>query len=185
VEAYFDSGGQSLITEVEAERKRLSAALDFEGAAIQHAKAAKVKAILVACDPIYSRLDRFDALMVLPSAEAGSVELLRFCSRGISGPQTFAVEAEGESQPMEGRIRAALEQMAPQGKHSIQEFVEELAMLKRWYYRSHKTGEIFFADQKGELPWRRIVRGVGRVHRGEKEPAEPSIGLETPPGAGQ
>ncbi|HZD94456.1 MAG TPA: excinuclease ABC subunit C, partial [Candidatus Sulfotelmatobacter sp.] len=44
-------------------------------------------------------------------------------------------------------------------------------LLKRWYYRSHKTGEIFFADMTGELPMRRIVRGVGRVWRGEKEPS--------------
>jgi hypothetical protein len=42
-------------------------------------------------------------------------------------------------------------------------------MLKRWYYRSHKVGEVFFVGEQGELPWRRIVRGVGRVYRGEKD----------------
>ncbi len=55
------------------------------------------------------------------------------------------------------------------GSQSIQRFGEELAILKRWYYRSHKVGEVFFAGENGELPWRRIVRGVGRVWRGEKE----------------
>jgi hypothetical protein len=34
-------------------------------------------------------------------------------------------------------------------------------------------GEIFFSDAKGELPWRRIVRGIARVYKGE--PAEPDI----------
>jgi hypothetical protein len=33
-------------------------------------------------------------------------------------------------------------------------------------------GEIFFADQKGELPMRRIVRGISRVYRGEKPEVE-------------
>src|SRR5262245_42933894 len=52
VQAYFDSGGQSLLREMETERERLSAALDFEAAAQQHAKIAKVKAILTMCDEI-------------------------------------------------------------------------------------------------------------------------------------
>ena len=58
VQAYFDSAGQSMLGELEAERESLSAALDFEAAAVQHAKAAKIKGILSACDDIYGRLDR-------------------------------------------------------------------------------------------------------------------------------
>jgi hypothetical protein len=72
---------------------------------------------------------------------------------------------------MEGRIRNALASLEPDGGHSAQKFAEELAILKRWYYRSHKVGEAFFAGENGELPWRRIVRGVGRVYRGEKAAA--------------
>jgi hypothetical protein len=47
--------------------------------------------------------------------------------------------------------------------------MEHLAILKRWFYRSSRGGEIFIADRKGVLPMRRIVRGVSRVYRGEKE----------------
>jgi hypothetical protein len=46
--------------------------------------------------------------------------------------------------------------------------MEHLALLKRWYYRSSRVGEIFFVDQKGALPMRRLVRGIARVYRGEK-----------------
>jgi hypothetical protein len=56
-----------------------------------------------------------------------------------------------------------------------------LAILKRWYYRSHKVGEVLFADQQGELPMRRIVRAVGRVYRGEKEPATEQPAEAPPP----
>ncbi len=31
-----------------------------------------------------------------------------------------------------------------------------------------KVGEVFFTDDRGELPMRRIVRGVSRVFKGEK-----------------
>ena len=204
VQQYFDSGGQSLLRELEAERERLSAELDFEAAAAQHARVAKVKTILSACDDICGRLDRLDAVVVQPSAEAKSVALFRFHSGQFTGPVHLVMEAEEEAQDateqtqeaqplpvhpsepeslpasatsathtqsMEGRIRNALASLEPDGGHSAQKFAEELAILKRWYYRSHKVGEAFFAGENGELPWRRIVRGVGRVYRGEKAAA--------------
>jgi excinuclease UvrABC nuclease subunit len=203
VQEYFDSGGGSLLRELEAERERLSAELDFEAAAAQHAKVAKIKAILSACDDICGRLDRLNSVIVQPSAEAKSVALFRFHGGHLTGPVHLAMEAEGEaqdateqtrpaqplltepsepeaapaatssathSQSMERRIRAALEPLISSGQ-SIQRFGEELAILKRWYYRSHKVGEVFFAGEHGDLPWRRIVRGVTRVYRGEKGPS--------------
>jgi hypothetical protein len=51
--------------------------------------------------------------------------------------------------------------------NSAIERMEHLAILKRWCYRGTRTGEIFFADNKGELPMRRLVRGIGRVYKGE------------------
>jgi len=185
VEAYLDSGGRSLIGELEAERERLSAALDFEGAAAQHARIGKIKGILSACDEICGRLDRLDAVMIQPAAEGKSVALFRFHRGQMAGPVPFQPEAPeategkaaGQAQSMEGRLRAALEAMEISGvvasNSSAQRFSEELAILKRWYYRTHKTGEIFFAAPDGQLPMRRMVRGAGRVLRGEKAaPAE-------------
>jgi excinuclease ABC subunit C len=180
VQAYLDSGGQSLLEELEAERERLSAALDFEAAAQQHAKIAKIKGILSACDEICGRLDRLDAVIIQPSSQAKAVELFRFSSRGLVGPVAFAVEVKDESQPMESRIRAMLESAPPSGPPAAQRLSEELAILKRWYYRSHKVGEVLFAGPEGELPMRRIVRAVSRVYRGEKEVAQPLSEQESP-----
>jgi len=181
VQAYFDTGGESLLKQLEAERERLSAELDFEGAAAQHTKIGKIKAILQACDEICGRLDRLETVIVQPSTQEKSVAMFRFHQGELTGPVYYMPEAEGESQPAEARIRSALEELNHSGSPSAQRFGEELAILKRWYYRSHKTGEIFFADREdGLLPMRRIVRGVGRVWRGEKEPViDP--GLEPTP----
>ena len=191
VQEYFDSGGQSLLRELETERERLSSELDFEGAAAQHAKIARIKGILSACDDICGRLDRLDAVVIQPSAETKFVAIFRFHGGELLGPVPIAMETEDEAQPvqisaypaeaepvtaqsvpgqsMESRICAALESVVSIGSHSAQRFGEELAILKRWYYRSHKVGEILFADEQGELPWRRIVRAATRVYRGEKE----------------
>jgi excinuclease UvrABC nuclease subunit len=189
VQEYLDSGGQSLLLELETERERLSSALDFEGAAAQHAKVAKIKGILSACDDICGRLDRLDAMIIQPSAETKSVALFRFHHGELTGPVSIVMETEEEAQPVqdpavppqavhaqtthaesaESRIRSALESLVSHGSQSAQRFSEELAILKRWYYRTHKVGEVFFSGEQGELPWRRIVRGVTRVYRGEKE----------------
>jgi excinuclease ABC subunit C len=212
VQEYFDSGGESLLRELESERERLSADLDFEGAAAQHAKVAKIKSILSACDDICGRLDRLDAVIIQPSAEATSVALFRFHGGELSGPVSLTMEEEVEksadlqeetdqipaektqepaassrteivtTHSMESRIRAVLESLVAGGSHSAQRFSEELAILKRWYYRSHKVGEIFFANDRGELPLRRIARGATRVYRGEKEaPLLPQMEQQHPP----
>jgi hypothetical protein len=53
--------------------------------------------------------------------------------------------------------------------------MEHLALIKRWYYRGSRMGEIFLADDKGALPMRRIVRGIGRVLRGEAAEVDASL----------
>src|SRR5215813_1642774 len=169
VQAYLDSCGESLINELATERERLSAALDFEAAAQQHAKVEKVKGILSGADEIYHRIDRLDAVVIQPSQEPKSVALFRFVKGELSGPEHFVVESEDASESMEGRLRAALEKLMSAGKSSGRQFTEELAILKRWYYRSHKVGEIIFAKDDGQWPMRKLANAVGRVYRGEKE----------------
>jgi len=58
--------------------------------------------------------------------------------------------------------------------------MEHLAILKRWCYRGSRAGEIFFADAKGALPMRRIVRGISRVYKGEAPETAGSPIPETP-----
>jgi excinuclease UvrABC nuclease subunit len=170
VQQYLDSGGQSLLRELEAEREQLSAELDFEAAAAQHAKVAKIKSILSACDDICGRLDHLDAVIVQPSADVKSVALFRFHLSELAGPVAFAMEAEDTTQPMESRVRGALESLVSSGSRQAQRFSEELAILKRWYYRSHKAGEIVLANANGELSIRKVANAMGRVVKGEKPP---------------
>ncbi len=177
VQAFFDTAGDSLSHEFAEQRDRASAELAFEDAAGLHAKIEKLKPVLTQLPEIVRRIDRLNALIVQLSAGAGCVSLFRFSGAGLDGPISFSVEQRAESQSMESRVEAILQSFpAPEPKSSA-ERMEHLAMLKRWYYRSHRAGEIFFADEKGAWPLRRIVRGIGRVYRGEKlqEPATFSV----------
>jgi excinuclease UvrABC nuclease subunit len=168
VQTFFDSGGESLLRELEAERDRLSGAMEFEAAAQQHTKITKLKGILAACDEIFGRLDQLDAVVIQPSAEPNSVTLFRFRNGTFTGPHQFPLEVAEEL--LDSRLRSALQGFPECSARSAAQFSEELAILKRWYYRTHKTGEIVFANARNELPVRKIANAIGRVYRGEKTP---------------
>lgn len=85
---------------------------------------------------------------------------------GVNSPGAATPGAIPQS--MEARIRELLGAAVPVRPKSAQEWMEHLAILKRWYYRTNKVGEIFFEDEHGALPMRRVVRAVRRVLNGEK-----------------
>jgi hypothetical protein len=81
---------------------------------------------------------------------------------------------------MESRVLAVLDSFPPAKTRAALETMEHLALLKRWYYRGRRDGEIFLADDKGVFPMRRIVRGIGRVFRGEGPEDDPSTRISPP-----
>ncbi len=174
VQTYFDSSGDSLLRELAAEREAASARLAFEDAAAIHVRVEKLKPVVSQLPEIVQRLDRLSALMIQPSHIDGSVAFFHIASGRISGPIQFSIQAaeHTKSQSMESRVQEALQSSPTTRIKSALENMEHLALLKRWYYRGTRTGEIFFADAKGELPMRRVVRGISRVFRGEKPEPE-------------
>jgi excinuclease UvrABC nuclease subunit len=183
VQDFFSSAGDSLSRELAAQRDRASGELAFEEAAAVHARMEKLKPVLSQCPEIIRRIDQLDALVVQPSAETGAVALFRFCAAILAGPTVFKIEMREQSRSMESQIAEIIASFAEPSADSVTQRVEHLAILKRWYYRSTRVGEIFFADEKGNWPFRRIVRGIGRVARGEKpqEPATFSAPQNAPP----
>jgi len=169
VQAYFDSGGESLTREFSAQRDAASASLAFEDAAAIHVKLEKLKPVLSQFPEIIRRLDRLSALIIQPSHLADTVAFFHVENGVIAGPVMFCIQAveHTKSQSMESRVQAALDMFPPAKTRPATENMEHLALLKRWYYRGRRTGEIFLADDKGVFPMRRIVRGIGRVLRGE------------------
>ena len=174
VQNYFDSGGDSLFRELSEQREAASANLAFEEAAAIHGKAEKLKPVLAGLPEIVHRLDQLSALMIQRSQIEGCVAFFRIDAGRIAGPCTFHIQApeHEKSQSMEARVAEALQSAPANNARSALETMEHLALLKRWYYRGSRMGEIFFADDRGDLPMRRIVRGISRVFRGEKPDAE-------------
>jgi len=181
VQRFFDSGGESLRRELEGQREHASAELAFEEAAAIHARIEKLKPVLGQLTEIVQRIDRLKAVVIQPSAESGAIALFQFANASLQGPIAFSVAESHEPRSIEARLEELLAQIPVQLTASTLERVEHLAMFKRWYYRSQRSGEVFFADSEGKWPLRRIARGIGRVFRGEKAPllfsaTEPVVG---------
>jgi len=174
VQSYFDSGGDSLLREFSAERDASSAALAFEDAAAIHVRLEKLTPLVNQLPEVVRRIDQLSAVMIQVSHVPGAVAFFRIERGSISGPIAFSIEPaeRTKSQSMESRIQEVLASALRGETKSALETMEHLALLKRWYYRGSRMGEIFFADTKGELPMRRLVRGVSRVFRGEKPETE-------------
>jgi excinuclease UvrABC nuclease subunit len=174
VQQFFQSGGHSLIREIEQQRDDASANLDFEAAAAMHTRLDKVKAAVAQLPEIVRRLDELNGVMIQPSAERESVMLFRIAAGQICEPVALNVGKQTEAsltskpQSMESRISDALATVEAPKLRGALEWMEHLALLKRWFYRTAKVGELFLTDNTGELPMRRVVRGVSRVFRGEK-----------------
>jgi excinuclease ABC subunit C len=181
VENFLDSRGESLKRKLAAERDEVSATMEFEAAAAIHARLDKLAPVLQQLPEFVQRVDRMHAVIVQRAAQKFAqtsaqksgqpecVALFRLDGGALAGPLEFSISDNGhpKSQSMEARIQAALEAFPAAKPASAIERMEHLAILKRWCYRGSRAGEIFFADAKGELPMRRLVRGIGRVYKGE------------------
>jgi hypothetical protein len=108
--------------------------------------------------------------MIQPCHLPDSVVFFRIEAGCLSGPLLFCIQPteHAKSQSMESRVQEVLSQSVPPKTKSVLETMEHLALFKRWYYRGSRIGEVFFADETGTLPLRRVVRGISRVYRGEK-----------------
>ena len=168
VQAFLETGGESLTRELAQHRDHASAEQAFEDAAAVHAKIEKLKPLLAQLPEIVQRIDTLDAIIIQPSTEPDSVSVFRFSSGCFSGPVAFGIQPGPSSRSMESRVEEAIASFTnPEGRSSL-ERMEHMALLKRWYYRSTRIGEIFFANDKDQWPLRKIVRGIGRVFKGEK-----------------
>jgi excinuclease UvrABC nuclease subunit len=205
VQQYLDSRGSSLVAQLEAERDAASAQLEFEQASAIHSRIEKAKEPWNGIPEIVWRIDQLRAVIVQRSALPDHVTLFAFRDGLLHGPVQFNVQGmqhanphsgssslyahphlavpvpladeskpKAKPQTLESRVAEALAEM-PTRKPERGEVADHLALLKRWYYRSTKKGEVFVAHSQ-ELPLRRIVRGISRVFRGEKESGDRVIG---------
>lgn len=201
---FLETGGQSLMGELEAERDHASAEMLFEEAAEVHARLVGVKAVAAIPDRLIGALDGLRCVMVIPmkASEEPRVQVFLFADGCLRGPEVVSLlgvrlareQAEvGSSlfaQPMmlaavpldavstgapsaaaadagsaEERLLAAIG-VLEEGKGTDDPAVlgDQLAILRRWYYRPEKQREgALFKQEKGSWAVRKIVRAAAKL----------------------
>jgi excinuclease ABC subunit C len=184
VQAYLDTRGESLAREISVQRDAASANLQFENASALHARLDKLRPVMSQLPEVVHRIDHLAGVIVQRSASPESVNFFQIVAGRISGPVTFPIQSaeHTKSQSMESRIQEILASFPETPATTALETMEHLVLLKRWFYRSSRLGEVFFADDKGVLPMRRVVRGIARVYRGENAEQETPTVINPSPG---
>jgi hypothetical protein len=119
VKAFFDTGGESMLETIGAERERASAEMEFEKAAALHAQWQKVKAAAALADWIVRPVPRLRAVIVQEAArERDAEEAALFLMEGgcIVGPErlsTLGVRAVKEQTSVGSSLFAQPLMLAP------------------------------------------------------------------------
>lgn len=172
--AALDSSGASLTEAHTREREAASDALDFERAAALHKRLEKVGSILRALPEVVRPVERLDAVVLQPAAEAATVAV--FAVRGgiIADPLLLRFgELASKPRSVEEILREHLtaDELLPGAPAEVsnEQRAEHLSLLARWYYSKPRTGEIFFPQSARspsaarEWPYRRIIRACSHL----------------------
>jgi hypothetical protein len=173
VAEFLKSGGRSLAGVAESARERLSAEMDFEGAAVMHQRLQRIQDVLGLRDEMVRELESLHAIAVTPSTEPGAVELgwLRGGAwHGFSRMEFNA--ADGTSVSLDARLRELATRIEDKPSGGT-ERMEHLATIARWFYSSWCDGELLMVDDWAKIPYRKLVNAVSRIAQGQR-PHRPS-----------
>jgi excinuclease ABC subunit C len=174
VAEFLRTSGQSLIASASGERERLSAEMDFEGAARAHQRVQKIEEVLGWRDEMARDVDDLNAIAIVPSAHPESIEL-GWLHRGYwQGFRSldFITAEDGRAVSLDFRLRHMAGELAaiPQGTLSRLERMEHLAVMSRWFYSTWCDGELLVVDDWEKIPWRKLVNAVSRVAATQRKP---------------
>jgi excinuclease UvrABC nuclease subunit len=170
VASFLHSCGHSLLDPAIAARERLSAEMDFEGAAMMHQRLKRVEDVMGLADEMARDVNRLNAITVTPSAQAEAVEL--GWMRGGSWQGFRRLEfglADGQTVSLDARLREMAGAIPAVSAPPV-ERMEQLAILSRWFYSSWRDGEMLLVDDWEKMPWRKLVNAVSRVAKGPQKP---------------
>jgi excinuclease ABC subunit C len=177
VAEFLKTGGKSLAGLAESARDRLSAAMDFEGAALMHQRLQRVEAVLGLRDEMARDIETLNAIAIIPAADPDAVELgwLREGSwQGFSRIEFSP--SDGASVSLDARLRELALNVSCNAASGV-ERMEHLAVVARWFYSSWCDGELLLVDDWAKIPYRKLVNAVSRIaaaSKAEQPPHRPS-----------
>ncbi len=174
VEAFFKTRGESLRSELENQRDLDSQALQFEQAALAHARLEKLQPLLREIPAVVRETGSMRGVVIQPApgdtAANPRVHLFLWDRTTLTGPTLLRLTTPQIGASLEAwvgeQLTPAFEQARPQDRRTRN---DHLALLARWFYRSRRQGELILWKRDEPIPQRQITRASARVLRGERE----------------
>jgi excinuclease ABC subunit C len=166
VAEFLRTNGRSLAALAESGRERLSAEMDFEGAALMHQRYQRIEAVLGLRDEMARAVDSLNAIAIVRGADPDAVELGWLREGSWQGFSILEFNpADGASVSLDARLRE-LALAAPLNAAVGVERMEQLATVARWFYSSWCDGELLMVDDWAKIPYRKLVNAVSRIAQG-------------------
>jgi excinuclease UvrABC nuclease subunit len=159
---FLETEGRSLVREIEEARDQASAALEFEEAGRNHRRLEKVLETLKLKDDLARDLERFFGVVIQPSLDDQAVDLW-FIYKGFLQPRftfSYAIQA-GRPSSLDRTLREGLSSLQYVAGTTA-ERADHLALLRRWYGSSWRSGELVLFDGMDRMPYRRLVNAISR-----------------------
>ncbi|MGI8744975.1 MAG: hypothetical protein ACR2NN_20875 [Bryobacteraceae bacterium] len=152
--------GAGMITKIAGARDRLSEEMDFEQAARQHKLLEQVQQVIAARDDLVTGIDQLNGVAVVESGQPDSVRLWFVCQGCWQKPEDFALTSHIS---LDQRLRELVAGLRPVPA-ALPDRKEHLALLARWFYSTWRDGEWLSFDSLEQVPYRKLVRAISRVH---------------------
>jgi hypothetical protein len=170
VAEFLHTSGHSLLDPGATARERLSADMDFEGAALMHQRLRRIEEVLGLQDEMARDVERLNAIAIAPSAQPEAVELGWLRNGYWQGfTRLEFIPADGRSISLDARLRE-IATAVPERRAAPVERMEQLAILSRWFYSTWRDGEMLLVDDWSKIPWRKLVNAVSRVAGAQRTP---------------
>jgi len=161
---FLSSDGRGLLQSVRAARDRLSEEMEFEAAAREHKRWEQIQQVLSLRDELVCDIERLYGVAVTPSCLPDAVRLW-FVWKGAWQPvQEFPLQSHIS---LDQRLRELVNGWAPVSVSTLDR-QEHLASLARWRYSSWSDGEWIPFPSPTEVPYKKLVRAISRMHRTEE-----------------
>jgi excinuclease ABC subunit C len=163
---FLSSNGSGLLQNARTARDGLSEEMQFEAAAREHKRWEQIQQVLSLRDDLACDIERLYGVAVTPSLAPGAVRLW-FVRQGVWQPvQEFPLQSHVS---LDQRLRE-LVNAGETASASTLDRQEHLAILAHWRYSSWSDGEWIRFPSLTEVPYKKLVHAISRVHRIEESP---------------
>jgi excinuclease UvrABC nuclease subunit len=164
VSDFLLTGGKTMLRVAETQRDRLSADLDFEAAAREHKRIARIQEVLKLREDLAEDLEQLHGVAITRSHEPHVVLLWFLLASAWQTPVGFSVALGDQSVSMDRRLKEVIATVHPTDA-LMPERQDHLAILTRWYHSTWRDGEWIPISNLASAPYRRIIAAISRVTR--------------------